>query len=97
MKGALDIVIYQQLLWDLKPRTVFEIGAYAGGTALWMADTLKSYGCDSHVYSIDIDLSNVHSVARACKDITFIQGDVFHIEKSFPESQLKVHFHCNFN
>ena len=90
MKDALSIVVYQQLLCDLKPRTVFEIGAYAGGSALWMADTLKSLDSDSHVFSLDIDLSTVHSVARACKDITFVQGDVFQIEKSFQESQLKV-------
>ena len=90
MKDALDVVIYQHLLWDLKPRIVFEMGAFAGGSALWMADTLKSYGCDSHVFSLDNNLSNVHSTAKACKDITFVLGDMFHIEKSFSESQLKV-------
>ena len=90
MKDALDIVIYQQLLWDLKPRTVFEIGTYAGGSALWMIDTLTSFGCDSHVYSVDINPKCIHPTAKASKGITFIEGDIFKIEQVFPESMIKV-------
>ena len=90
MKDALDLVIYMQLLWDLKPRTVFEIGSYAGGSALWMSDMLTSYGCDAHVYSVDISLKNVPPAVRDCKAITFIEGDVFKIDQIFPEDNIKV-------
>ena len=41
------MVIYQQLLWDLKPKTIFEIGANTGACALWMVDTMKAYNLPS--------------------------------------------------
>ena len=82
MKDPLDLTILQQLLWELKPRTVIEFGAYKGGSALWLADMLKMYGCQSRVVSIDIDLSLL--------DVEFIQGDSSNIEQFFPEEFLKV-------
>ena len=41
MKDALDMVIYQQLMWDVRPKTIFETGTYTGACALWMADTMR--------------------------------------------------------
>ena len=43
MKDCFDMIICQQLLWELKPKTIFETGAYTGACALWMADTIKIY------------------------------------------------------
>lgn len=34
MKDSLDMVIYQQLFWEVKPRTIFETGTYTGACAL---------------------------------------------------------------
>ena len=90
MKDPLDLTILQQLLWELKPRTVFEFGAYEGGSALWFADLLKLFGCESRVLSVDIDLSLLNPVAKKSLDITFIEGDLFEVEKCFPEQLLKV-------
>ncbi|KAJ7318634.1 hypothetical protein OS493_037750 [Desmophyllum pertusum] len=84
-----DLTIIQQLLWELKPRTVIEFGAYKGGSALWTADMLKMFGCKSRVISIDIDLSLLDAVARESPDVEFIEGDLFHVEKCFPEDFLK--------
>ena len=90
LKDPLDLTIIQQLLWELKPRTVIEFGAYKGGSALWTADMLKMFGCKSRVISIDIDLSLLDAVARESPDVEFIEGDLFHVEKCFPEDFLKV-------
>ena len=92
MKDPLDLTILQQLLWELKPRTVIEFGAYKGGSALWLADMLKMYGCQSRVVSIDIDLSLLDAEAKESKDVEFIQGDSSKIEQFFPEEFLKVRY-----
>ena len=43
-------------MWELKPRTVIEIGTAKGGSALWLADQLSIYGVEGfEVHSYDID------------------------------------------
>lgn len=93
VKAPQDLIILQQLLWDLQPATVLEIGAYAGGSALWLSDTMKMYGYKTHIYSLDIDLSLVRDLAKNDKNISFIEGDASKIEHAFPEHLLKVNNH----
>ncbi|ODB35889.1 hypothetical protein BB427_16205 [Pseudoalteromonas sp. BMB] len=69
-KSVFDLGIYQMLLWELKPKTIIEIGAINGGSAVWMADLLKSFGLECHVYSFDINIP-----CFQYEDVTFIQGD----------------------
>ena len=90
LKDALSLTASQQLLWELKPQTVIEFGAYKGGSALWTADMLKMLGCKSRVISIDIDLSLLDPLARESPDVEFIEGDLFRVEKCFPPDFLKV-------
>ena len=90
IKDPLSLTVNQQLLWELKPQTVIEFGAYKGGSALWTADTLKMFGCKSRVMSIDIDLSLLDPLARESPDVEFIEGDLFQVEKCFPADFLKV-------
>ena len=40
LKDPLTLTASQHLLWELKPQTVIEFGAYKGGSALWTADIL---------------------------------------------------------
>lgn len=89
LKDPLDLTIIQQLLWELKPQIVIEFGAYKGGSALWIADVLKMFGCKSRVISIDIDLSLLDAVARDSPDVEFIEGDVFQVDTCFPVDFLK--------
>ena len=96
-KDCFDLIIVQQLLWEVKPQTVIEIGAYKGASALWTADMIKMFGLKSRVLSMDIDLSLLDPVARECPDVTFIQGDSNEIEKSFPEELLKVICNGSYN
>ena len=90
LKDPLDLVIVRQLLWELKPQTVIEFGAYKGGSALWTADMLKMFGCKSRVISVDIDLSLLDPEAKKSRDVEFIEGDIMQVEKLFPEEFLKV-------
>ena len=94
MKSPDDLAVIYQLLWYLQPATIIEIGAYSGGFTLWMSDNLQALSNRCQLYSMDIDLSNLHSNVKQHKpeNVHFLQGDSFAIEKTFtPEmmSQLK--------
>lgn len=78
LKSPIDLSIYMKLLWDLKPRTIIEIGSKHGGSALFFADIAQAFGLKAHVYSIDLDIPALED-----DRITFLQGDVNHLEKTF--------------
>lgn len=71
LRSPIDMAIQARAIWDLAPRTIIEIGSHHGGSALWMADLLQSYGRDTRVHSIDI-------APPALRDdrIAFLEGDV---------------------
>lgn len=89
MKDPLDLLLYQQLLWELKPKTIFELGAYTGGTALWLGELLQTYGIGGHVYSVDIDLSLLDQRATAHPHVSFIAGDLATIAQVLPAAWLR--------
>jgi cephalosporin hydroxylase len=81
-KNPFDLSLYTKLLWSLKPKTIIEIGSAYGGSALWFADTLSSFNLNSHIYSIDLDISKIDIVDDR---ITFIQGSLFNLDSLLPE------------
>jgi cephalosporin hydroxylase len=48
-KHPVEIALYLRLIWEVKPRTIIEVGSLSGGSAVWMADTLNSFGIDGKV------------------------------------------------
>ncbi|MDH5546989.1 MAG: hypothetical protein OEZ43_15465 [Gammaproteobacteria bacterium] len=85
LKDPFSLAVYPLLLWELKPATVIELGAYLGGSALWMADMMDTMNIKSHVYSYEIkrDLIKVEH-----PNITFIQMDLSKPE-NFDHEMLK--------
>ena len=63
---------------------------------MWMSNIMKMYGCKTHIYSLDIDLSLVGDLAKADEHISFIECDAAKIEDAFPEKLLKVSKHISF-
>ena len=55
LKCPFDLALYALLIWELRPRTIFRIGSNKGGSAVWLADQLRSYGIDGRVLSYDVD------------------------------------------
>lgn len=53
-KTVYDLAIYQMLLWELKPKTILEIGSGNGGSAIWMSDLITIYKIYCKILSIDI-------------------------------------------
>ena len=56
LKCPLDLWIYQELLWHVRPQLVIELGTFAGGTTNFLADMLdlQAAPADSRVVSVDI-------------------------------------------
>jgi cephalosporin hydroxylase len=52
-KHPVEVALYMRLIWELKPRTIIEIGSMLGGSAVWMADMLNNFGIEGRVISID--------------------------------------------
>jgi cephalosporin hydroxylase len=82
-KTAFDMSIYTMLLWDLRPRTVVELGSGSGSSAVWLADLMGTYGIDGQVLSLDLKPPRVrHDRVR------FLAGDCARIEAAFPADLL---------
>ena len=79
-KDPFDMALYQWLLWETKPRTIIEIGTWHGGSALWFADVLTTYGVDAHVHTFDIADPPTWTDSR----ISFHRGDVYAMEDAAP-------------
>ena len=90
IKGPEDYVIYHQLLWHVKPPTVIELGTYTGGMAVWIADQMKLFDAPCRVLSVDIDPTLLDEAAKKLKpdNVSFLQGDCYAIQKTFPEEML---------
>ena len=91
LKDALDVFLYEQLMWELKPKTIFESGTYTGGCALWMADTMRSFGESVPVITVDITDMNVHELVKNDPDIKVKIADITKIDEAFPEEMLQVY------
>jgi cephalosporin hydroxylase len=85
LKNPFDVALYPLLLWQLKPRTIFEVGSKSGGSALWFGDLLGNFGIDGHVYSIDI--VRVENVSHS--RVTFLQGNGRDLGATFRPEQLE--------
>ena len=85
MKSPEDIVIYQQFLQIVQPKTIIEFGAFNGASALWFSDMARLYGIDCSVYSYDIDLSLIQEKVLKMKpdSVKFFEGDSYQVEKMF--------------
>ncbi len=82
-KDAIQIASTQQLIQELKPKTIIEFGSFKGGSALWLSDMQTLFVENGKLISIDIDLSAVDEHAGRDERIQFIQGDSNQIEKIF--------------
>lgn len=54
-KSPLDLQVFQELIWELKPDLIVEAGTYRGGSALFFATILDAIG-HGRIVSMDIVL-----------------------------------------
>lgn len=51
-----DIVLMQEIIWDIKPDLIIETGIAHGGSIIFSASMLELIGGDGHVVAVDIDI-----------------------------------------
>lgn len=78
-KSPIDLWLYSACLWELKPRTVIELGSLQGGSALWLVDQTDAMGLDCEVHSFDV-LSKAVSPRAKHPRLHFHQADVSSLE-----------------
>ena len=91
LKTTSDQAIVKELFSLVKPATLIELGAFTGGSAILMADTLKMLEINTQIYSVDIDLGLLDAATVRIKpnNVTFIEGDVNKISQIFPPEKLE--------
>ena len=86
-KDPIDLAILARLLWDVKPRTIIEVGSNAGGSALWFGDQLRAYGIDGVVHSVDVRRPDDLRVVLQ-DNVKFYSGDGRDLGETFSERWL---------
>jgi cephalosporin hydroxylase len=74
LKNPLDFWVYQELITDLRPDVIVEVGNRFGGSALALAHMCDLMG-KGRVIGLDVDHQEMSPVTRAHKRITLIEGD----------------------
>jgi len=87
-KGITEMVLYPMLVHELQPKTIIELGAFNGGSAVWLADHLELFGIQGRIYSVDIELSFLDEKARSDERISFLEGDCNNISAVFTPEML---------
>jgi cephalosporin hydroxylase len=84
LKCPIDLAIYAKLIWDLRPRSLVEIGTHRGGSAMWFADTISVADIDCAVLSIDLSPAVEFTDPR----IEFLAGDTARLEAMLTPARL---------
>jgi cephalosporin hydroxylase len=71
LKSPFDLALYLQLLDQLRPGSVIEIGSFEGGSSVWFADQMAALGLAPRVLAIDRDREPLHHDPR----VRFLKGD----------------------
>ena len=85
LKNPMDAWVYQEIVYDVKPDVVLEIGNKNGGSTLYLAVLLATLG-HGRVLALDIDHSRF---TPEHERIDLITGDA-----AAPETIKKVHDYC---
>lgn len=88
LKCPMDLWIYQEIIYDLKPRYIIEGGTAAAGSALFMADLLDIINW-GEVITIDLDRDPEWPIHPRLK---YVQGDTLSHETKLRVDHLMTHF-----
>ena len=86
-KSVYDFSLFPIMIWDIRPKTIIEIGSGDGNSAIWMADLCEMYEIDCHIHSMDIQKAKI----RKRKTLNFLEGDSNNIEEIFSDLSIYPH------
>ena len=74
-----DLLVFQELVWTLKPKTIIEVGVARGGSVIFSSSLLHLVGENGRVLGIDIDIRD-HNRERieshqTSGNVTLVEGD----------------------
>jgi cephamycin C biosynthesis protein len=75
---------YHDLLWELRPQTIIELGVYSGGSLVWFRDLTKLIGTDCQVIGVDKDLGRCQIQPSEMSNIKLHQADCSAVESLEP-------------
>ncbi|MFA5553356.1 MAG: CmcI family methyltransferase [Phycisphaerae bacterium] len=74
LKNPLDFWVYQQIIYEIKPDVIIEIGNLAGGSALALAHFLDNMQ-KGRIIAVDIDHSLIDAKTKQHPRITLVTAD----------------------
>jgi cephalosporin hydroxylase len=74
LKNPLDFWVYQEILHEVRPDVIIEIGNYRGGSALALAHLCDALG-GGRVIGVDINHREVPDIVRKHPRVTLLEGD----------------------
>jgi cephalosporin hydroxylase len=74
LKNPLDFWIYQELICELQPDVIVEIGNHCGGSTLALAHLCDALG-KGRIIGLDITHARLAAIARQHPRITWVEGD----------------------
>jgi cephamycin C biosynthesis protein len=75
---------YHSLLWELRPRTIIELGIYSGGSLVWFRDLTKLMGIDCQVVGADRNLVRCQIPPSEMSNIALHEADCANLESLEP-------------
>ncbi|MFA4971569.1 MAG: CmcI family methyltransferase [bacterium] len=75
LKNPFDLWTYREIMYELRPNAVVELGVSRGGATLWLADTCQSIG-KGFVVGVDKSFAMLHETVPRHPRIKLVQGDV---------------------
>jgi cephalosporin hydroxylase len=95
-----DIVVFQELVWELEPKVIVEIGVARGGSVILSSSLLHLLGNGGQVYGLDIDIRKHNRIAienhKLSSNITLLEGDstsseiINNLEKKLNGNQIDI-------
>jgi cephalosporin hydroxylase len=74
IKAAFDLWVYREIIRELRPDVIVEVGIWEGGHTMWLADTLAEAG-GGKVVGVDVTLSRVLGAVKVHPRITLMEAD----------------------
>lgn len=90
LKDGYQMTLIQNILFEVKPRTIFEFGAYKGSSAVFMADYMDLISKEYKIISFDYDLKQLHPDCQKDQRIQFVQADLYNEKEALNEELMSL-------
>jgi cephalosporin hydroxylase len=88
-KTCWDISIYQQLIQNLRPKTLIELGTGLGGSTLFFLDHCRMFGLGTRIITLDVNIDDISPEVFKERAIEFIGGDIKDLAELLPAQRLR--------